>query len=210
MRYMQRTQISTVVADQPSFADRLRAIAHAHDDIPAFHAGYLVATFMAAALFNLGFFLLLILVHMGLDVLKYRNVHRYSPGRTAWAVFFESLFDITLLSTSLMLSLYLNRTYGIPAVSGVIRSGMTLLLAFGTMAPKMRVLEDVDMTFFHMHRHLYSIPKSVRSPLTWGQKICLCMLGVSLYFIFLAPFIFHHQLSAVLWVLEYQLIPWRL
>ena len=55
----------------------LRIFAHEHDDIPAFHAAYLVGTFLAAAIFNLGFFLLLIIGHMCLDVVKYRDFHGY-------------------------------------------------------------------------------------------------------------------------------------
>ena len=59
-------------------ATRLRTFAWVHDELPAFHAAYLVLTFLTAALFNFGVFALLIAAHMMLDFVKYREVHGFT------------------------------------------------------------------------------------------------------------------------------------
>ena len=83
----------------------MRTILHAfgtfargHDDIPAFHAGYLLLTFLAAALFNLGICAIFVCGHMSLDLYKYRDVHHYTWMQTVRATMLESLVDLMLLA----------------------------------------------------------------------------------------------------------------
>ena len=68
------------------FSVNLRRILHSHDEYPAFHAGYLVLTFLIAALFNLGMFALLISAHMMLDYIKYTELHQYGHRKALRAM----------------------------------------------------------------------------------------------------------------------------
>ena len=47
-----------------------RLFAHRHDELPAFHAAYLVITVLCAALLSLGAFAALIVAHIALDYVK--------------------------------------------------------------------------------------------------------------------------------------------
>lgn len=144
---------------------RFRLFAHEHDEIPAFHAAYLVGTFLVAALLNLGFFLLLIGVHMLLDAVKYRDFHGYGWRATVRAVFMENLVDIALFMTALTFVIYLNHSFALAALSGLIRSELTLVKAFGTLVPKMEILEHMIRTFVHLHNYMYEPHCDLGKPL---------------------------------------------
>ncbi len=162
----------------------LRIFAHEHDDIPAFHAAYLVGTFLAAAIFNLGFFLLLIIGHMCLDVVKYRDFHGYSWYLTWKAVFMESIVDIALFLLALTFAVYLNHTFALEVVSGLVRSEMTVIRALGMLVPKIQILEHMLSLVVNFHTYLHSphpdLSKSISRVHHWSlltTYICLGLLA---------------------------------
>ncbi|OGJ63141.1 hypothetical protein A3A67_01720 [Candidatus Peribacteria bacterium RIFCSPLOWO2_01_FULL_51_18] len=144
---------------------QLRIFASRHDEIPAFHAAYLVATFLVAALLNLGFFLILILAHMFLDIVKYRDYHRYSWSETARGVMAENIVDIALFMLALTFTVYLDHSFALVALSGLIRSELTLIKAVGTLVPKIEILEHAVRTMVHAHAYLHEPHQDLKKPL---------------------------------------------
>lgn len=168
---------------------RFRTFAHEHDDVPAFHAAYLVATVLAAAVLNLGFFGLLILAHMSLDTLKYREIHGFSLTQTVRAVFLESITDIALFLTALTFSVYLSHTFMLAALSGIVRSQLTVLKALGTLIPKIQILERIMNLLFSLHIYVQSVHHGMFGRMTRMEKcsiavsfICIALLIASLTF----------------------------
>ncbi len=186
---------------------RFRAFAHEHDDIPAFHAAYLVATFLAAAVLNLGFFALLILGHMTLDFFKYREVHGFSLGRTFKAMIIESITDIALLLLALTFAVYLSHTFLLAAVGGLVRSELTILEALGTLLPKVQILEHLAAVFFGVHNYLHTVNPGVSGPFSRIQKFSIGLASVCAILL-AASFIFYSgDLSTLLGVFTRELIP---
>jgi hypothetical protein len=106
---------------------KFRHFAHEHDEFPAFHAAYIVAAIFTSLLFHLGAFLLLILFHMSLDFVKYREIHGLPLFDTFRAMILESILDIALLLFALTLSVYLHNTFLVTLSSGFVRSEFTLI-----------------------------------------------------------------------------------
>ncbi len=168
----------------------IRHFAHEHDDIPAFHAAYLVATFIAAAVLNLGFFLGLILIHMSLDYVKYRDVHRYGYRQTLRAIALESISDIAFFLLALTFAVYLSHTFLLAAVSGIVRSELTILRALGTLIPKVAILEHLTIVTLRLQSYMQSEVSGFTGTLSrmqhWSLRtIALCslllLLSVGLY-----------------------------
>ncbi len=189
----------------PTLTDRLRVFAHEHDDIPAFHAAYLVGTFLAAAVFNLGFFLMLIVGHMCLDFVKYRDYQHYSYSETIWAMFVENMFDIMLLFIALTFSVYTSHTFALAALSGFARTGVTIVRAVGVLVPKIEILQHVLCIFLNIHAYLHTPHVLPHHELTDGQKwslfitvVCISLLGIAFVF-------FHGRTDELMWILHQEL-----
>jgi hypothetical protein len=164
----------------------IRIFAHEHDDIPAFHAAYLVGTFLAAAIFNLGFFLVLIAAHMCLDIIKYRDLHGFGWLLTARAVIYENIVDIALFLLALTFAVYLHHTFAVIAVSGLVRSEFTIIRGLGTILPKMGIVEHTFGILLNFHAYLYSLHPDLKQPIArvhrWSSItviICLILLGLA-------------------------------
>ncbi len=169
---------------------RFRTFAHEHDDIPAFHAAYLVGTLLVAAIFHLGFFAILIVMHMCLDYVKYRDYFRYDLRTTFKAMMLESLVDIACFMVALTFSVYLSTSYLLVATSGFLRSGLTVLRAFGTILPKIHILESVVLKFANMHAYLYTPHPDIRKPLSKVHRWSLIVIGMCSFMLFVT-FLFY-------------------
>lgn len=186
---------------------RLRNFAHQHDDVPAFHATYLVCTVLAAALFNLGFFLVLILGHMSLDFVKYREVHHCNYRMTFKGMLLESIVDIALLLLSLTVGIYLSHAYALTALSGLLRSELTILRAVGTIVPKVRILENIARILCNFQSYIHTKHPDLGVHLTriqhWSFNVvyaCFLILGVSVI-------LFNGRETTLLDILAHELIP---
>ncbi len=186
---------------------RFRAFAHEHDDIPAFHAAYLVATFLAAAVLNLGFFLVLILGHMALDFFKYREVHGFGLVRTFRAVILESIVDIALLLLALSFEVYLSHTFLLAGLSGIVRSELTILEALGTLLPKVHILEHMAVIAIDVHSYLHTVHPGVATPLSRIQKFSIALTVICTGLLAASFFIYDGDLSRLLDVYRHELIP---
>jgi len=190
--------------------NRLRAFAHQHDDLPAFHAGYLVLTLLAAALFNMGAFALLIVAHMTLDYVKYRELHGMSFRSTWEGILRESLVDITLLSVGLVFAVYFHHTGGIAGLSGLMRAEFTIIRALGTVIPKMKILQDFLKVVSHLHHYMAHIHPHFRDAYTAVERACFFFLGIALTLLVLASPILDISMTDYQQVLMEELIPWNL
>ncbi len=188
-----------------SLAGRARSFAHDHDDIPAFHAAYLVGTFLAAAIFNLGFFLALIVMHMCLDFVKYRDYHRYSYAETIWAVFIENMIDIMLFFIALTFSVYTSHSFALAALSGFARTELTIVRAIGTIVPKFEILQHLSTILLNIHAYMHTPHVLPHHELTEGQTwaifitvSCISLLGI-------AFLLFHGRTGELMWILQNEL-----
>lgn len=187
-----------------------RIFAHRHDELPAFHAAYLVLTILVAALFNLGTFGLLILAHMVLDTVKYREVHRMNWINTFRATFRENLFDYTLFALGFLIAMYLHHSLpGIAGVSGLLRSEITIARGMGTLLPKAEILQRFLHVIFHLQHHLAHSEASVGKRLMPVERFSILLVGCSALLLFLAPLILHVDGAQLLRIVREELIPWR-
>ena len=171
-----------------NIVSHFRAFAHNHDEIPAFHAGYLVLTLLAAALFNVGVFGALIVVHMGLDIVKYREAHGLGWGLTLRGLFRESLFDIGLLCIALVFATYLHHTSSaVDALSGLMRAEVTILRAIGTLVPKMQILQHVLAVVLCLRSYMEQLHPHLRDAWTTAEKSAMVMILLCLILLMLGP-----------------------
>jgi hypothetical protein len=178
-----------------TLTNRLRLFAHEHDDVPAFHAAYLVATFLVAAVFSLGYFALLIALHMALDYVKYREVFHFNLRMTFRGMFLESVVDIALLLLALTFAVYLSNDLALVALGGLIRSELTIIRMLGTVLPKIRIFEHCLTIALDVHSYLHAVHPNLRTPLTRVQIYSLVSIGATGVLLLAAPIVFHAHLA---------------
>lgn len=194
-----------------SFRNRsLRAFAHEHDDLPAFHAAFLVLTFLAAAMFNLGFFAVLILVHMGLDVFKYRDVHRFTWKKTVEGVVRESIVDIALFMMGLAVSVYLHPALAFyTGIKGLMLAELTVLRAVGIMTPKLKILYDFLKILAHVDQYLHHVHHRMGKQAALIEYVSMFSLCVTVGMLMIAPILLMIDGVQYVEILKQELTPWH-
>lgn len=185
----------------------IRGFAHEHDDVPAFHAAFLVGTILCAAVFNLGFYALMIFAHVCLDIVKYRDIHHMSFKQTLKAAALESIGDIALFLFALNFAVYLNHTYMLNALSGLLRSELTVLRAFGTMVPKIRILENMCAIALNFHGYMHTPHPALDRKLSRLEKWSIRTIVFSISSLIIAVFLFQANQWDIAAVLKHELIP---
>lgn len=188
----------------------LRHFAREHDELPAFHAGYLVLTVIAAAMLNLGTFALLIVAHIALDIVKYRDVHHMSWRHTWEGTIRESLLDLLLFFTALTLSVYLHHSAGIIAMSGVVRADLTVARFIGVFLPKFEILHRFLSILLNIGEHMRSLHEQLGKALVAGERLIIFLLVATLVLLCTAPAVLGISASAFYATLASELIPWRI
>ena len=188
----------------------IRGFAHQHDEIPAFHAAYLILTLITAALLNLGAFAVLIALHMGLDIVKYRDRHALSWRDTMEGVLRESLIDVTLLLVGLTFSLYLHHTTALVGVSGLMRTARVIVRMFGPLIPKFKILHNMLKIMSHFHHYMQTLHPGLHRRWHTIDKFCFFFSLVCLFLILMSPSILNVSTEVVRLVLLDELIPWRI
>lgn len=188
-----------------AFAYRLRLFAHQHDDIPAFHAAYLVSTILIAAIFSLGWFAILIMLHMVLDYVKYRDYFRYGIALTIKAVILESIIDIALFFMSLTFAVYLSTELALSMFSGLSRSGLTIARALGTIIPKIQIAEHLITVMVNIHLYLYTPHPDIRRPLSQAHRYSLLTILLCISLLLASFTVFRASHSDLLLVLSREL-----
>ena len=189
----------------------LRHFAHTHDDLPAFHAAYLVLTFLIAAMFNMGAFGLLIIAHISLDIVKYREVHRYSWRMVMEGVLRESLFDLVLFFLGFTFAVYLHHSLsGIATLSGYARAEVTLVRAFATFIPKLDILHHFLTIISHVRHYLYAVHSHIGCPWSAMEYLCFFSIVLSVILLFSAPALLHLNIETIERIVLEELIPWHI
>jgi len=185
----------------------IKAFAHRHDDLPAFHAGFLILTLLAAAMFSLGAFGLLIVAHMCLDFVKYREYHGYSWRLTCKGIVRESLMDITLFMIGLMFSVFLHHSIAFPGISGVMRTEITIIRMFGTIIPKMKILHNFLKIVSHIRHYLDHAHPHLRKHWSSVDRVCFWSLGLTTLLLILSAPILQVEYSVIIEILKVELVP---
>ncbi len=188
----------------------IRSFAHAHDDLPAFHAGYLILTILTAALFNLGTFALLIIAHMSLDLVKYRELHGYSWHQTISGTIRESLTDITLLMLGIVFAVYLHNTVGIASLSGLLRAEATVIRALGTLIPKMTILHNFLKIISHLRHYMQKEHPLFLQKYSLLEKMYVFALVISVILLILSVPLLGLTTPSFQVILLEELIPWSI
>lgn len=189
----------------------IRSFAHKHDDLPAFHAAYLVLTVLAAAMFNLGFFAVLIVAHMCLDVFKYREVHKLSWARTAEGVVRESLIDCTLFLMGLVVAVYLHPSLaGMMSIKGMMLAEITVLRSFGMIAPKLKILYEVIRILADIDHYLTRLHPRFGKNASMVEYVCMFSICVTLGMLVIAPIILMLTNQQYAFILLDELMPWKM
>ncbi|MBI1934075.1 hypothetical protein HYS30_00235 [Candidatus Peregrinibacteria bacterium] len=188
----------------------IRTFAQRHDELPAFHAAYLVLTILTAALLNLGTFGLLIVAHMVLDTVKYREIHRMSWTKTVRATFRENLFDHTLFILGFLIAVYLHHSLpGIAGISGLLRSEITIARGLGTLLPKAEILQRFLHVIYHLRHHLTQSETPIGERFTPTERFSIVLIGCGALLLFLAPMILHIGSAQLLLITQEEIIPWH-
>ncbi len=185
----------------------IKGFAHEHDQVPAFHAAFLVATILSAAVFNLGFFACAIAAHMSLDFVKYRDFHHMSLSKTCRAIARESIGDIALFLTALTFAVYLNHTFMLSAMSGMLRSELTLLRAVGTIIPKIRIMENILAIALNIHTYMHTPNPMLNRKLSRIEKCSVVTIVVCSALLIGAVFLYMSHQWDLSQVLKHELIP---
>lgn len=186
----------------------VRGFAHTHDEIPAFHASYLVLTFILSMMFNLGAFAVLIVLHMALDVWKYREYQKLSWWQTIEGTIRESLIDVTLLALGFLFSVYLHKHIGLGSVSTLLRTEFALVRTVALLVPKIKILHTFLKIISHIHHYLEQTHPHLHKGWSNLDKFCFFVIGVSCLLLSLAAEIMHVPQSMVNDILLQEVLPW--
>lgn len=185
----------------------IRRFAHEHDDIPAFHAVYVVLAFLCAALFNLGVFALIVIAHMALDTVKYRERHAFTWKETVEGVVRESLIDITLLMVGLVFAVYLHHSVGVASISGLMRAEISLIRTVALFVPKIKILHHFLKIIAHLHHYLEQVHPRHRKGWSGLDHLCFYFCGISMLLLVFAAPLMNVKASIIKMILLQELMP---
>ena len=191
----------------PSFS--LRRLALAYENLPAFHAAYAMLVVIFAGIFNLGFFAILIAIHVALDFYKYRFALRRKHINALVAVSRENLADASLLLLGLSATVYLNNDLPlIASVQGWKLTHLNVMRGLAVLLPKLTILHHSLRILFNMSDYLHVPHRRLRMGWSLAECIYLFALLFSIVFLAFAANILHIETAEILGMLKSQLLPW--
>lgn len=143
--------------------------AHRHDTLPWFRLWFTVATVTASIIFNLGIFALLVLSHMGLDIIKYRTLHRLRWHSVFLETIRESLVDVFFITLGILLAILFHHSI---AIGGLGRIGEVPMLALNIIlrvGPRLKIAEHILEIVTYWQHHFTDLSQP-GAPLTKGEK----------------------------------------
>ncbi len=185
---------------------KLKTLARLHDEMPAMRAVHIVAIVLAAALLNLGAFAFLIVVHMGLDFLKHRELHGFGWRKAIHATWRDNVVDTALLLVSLTVALYFHHAGGVVAVSGLIRADVFIVQALAIFVPKAEILcRSVDV----MRNVSTRVAKSAPVQWAFSHKVARVALAVCVFLLLIAPIALKFRSESLAAFVSKELVPWH-
>lgn len=187
-----------------------QSLVRAHDDLPAFHAGYVVLVVLAAFLFNLGFFAALVALSIALDLQQRRASSRFRFARGARLSAREHLPDIGLLLAGLVAAVYLGSIADAASIAGALRTGLELTALLSVAAPKLLLLRRFLRRWMPFHRRFEepraALPRRLRA--TERAILFACVLGAAL--LTGARVMLPIDTATLVRLYAEQLVPWRI
>ena len=190
-----------------TFYNSLLRFIQSHDEHMLFQLTYLVLVILAVMFLNLGFFVLLILVHMSLDIVKYRHFHKLSAVQTFMSTLHESMIDIMLLLVGLVISVYFQHSIGIVALSGFIRAESSLTRVFVMFFSKFTATTHFVKPLTRLQQHFESVHRSLPTSLTVADRLYLYLTAFCFFLLVIAPSVIGVDRSIVNWILLWELNP---
>ncbi len=192
-------------------AIHFRPFGFSYEDLPAFHAAYFMLILIFAGLFNLGFFAVLILLHLMLDFVKYRFYLHKKRSNAAFSVFRESIADIALFFLALSSVVYLHPSLPtIAGISGIRLTHVIVMRGLAVLLPKLTILHHTLRIAFNVPAYLHTPTERPRTFWTIAECIYVSTLFLSVFFLVIAPTVLGLDLQEFKEMLLEQLVPWRM
>lgn len=144
-------------------------VAHHHDEWPMFRIWFSVTTIVASIVLNLGVFAMLVALHMGLDVIKYRTKHRLSWHWVIVETLRESLVDVFFIALGLLLAVAFHHAVAIGGLGKLAELELLLLNLILRVGPRIKIAEHLlEVILYWKHHFEEQLPP--RSPLNRSEK----------------------------------------
>ncbi len=187
----------------------LRALLREHDDLPAFRAGFIVLSFLTAALFPFGAFALLIVAHVAMDLVKYRELHGFPWRKTARGIARENVADLSYLLFGLLI-VVLSRPQVYRANLAWFFQGREAVVAAGVVfLSKLLILTHFLTVVLHPVRHNRATDYARRARWTVSERMYASLFLVLLLFLLTAPRLLAIHEPQFRDLLLRQMVPWR-
>lgn len=187
-----------------------RPFGFSYEELPAFHAAYFMLIVIFAGIFNLGFFAVLIGVHLVLDFIKYRFYLHKKRTNAAFSVFRESMADIALFFLALSSLVYLHSSLPIIAgLSGMKLTHVIVMRALAVLLPKLTILHHMLRIAFNVPAYLHTPTERPRKMWSLAECVYASTLCLSLFFLAIAPGVLGLDMVAFKEMLLEQLVPWN-
>ncbi len=188
----------------------VKRLAKAHDHMSAMQIGAGIFILLVAALFNPGAFGILVLTHMALDVIKYRQIHQWPWSTTLVATLRESLVDLALLSFIFCIGLYASFGAELMPHGTILATEALLFRALVVLLVQVEVCRHVLHGITDSIGHFPDVRLGVTGPLYPIEVWAMCLLSICIFLIVLIPILLHLTTTEFTYAVLQQLIPWRI
>jgi len=154
---------------RPVIMQPVVVFAHRHDTLPWFRTWFTVATVIASIIFNLGIFAMLVAVHMGLDIIKYRTLHGLCWRCVVFETIRESLVDIFFIALGILLAILFHHSVAIGGLGRLGEVPMFLLTMVLRVGPRLQIAEHILEIVTYWQHHFTTLNRP-GTPLTKGEK----------------------------------------
>ncbi|MFC1640528.1 hypothetical protein ACFL2D_00605 [Patescibacteria group bacterium] len=194
--------------------DRLIHFLSEHDESWVFFFAYLVASILLSMYFNLGFFLILVLVHLFLDFLKHWHSSNRKTNRMLYAAYYSIrdgfLFDLFLFLVAFSIGYMLEATIAIGLSRGVkIATSLrvqTILRALPRIFIADWILENIVQVTIYLHEH---DKKKTFLPVRMKLFERFLLVGITAMVVLIAflPFVMGDTINGLFDYMRVELIP---
>ncbi|HVW66139.1 MAG TPA: hypothetical protein VHA78_00225 [Candidatus Peribacteraceae bacterium] len=188
----------------------LRRFSLAYEDLPAFHAAYIMLVLVFAGLCNLGFFACLIAAHVALDFYKYRVHLGYNSLKAFRGVVRGSLIDIALLFLAISTFVYLNPSLdSIRMLNADLQLRVTIMRGLAILLPKLTILHHSLRIAFDLPSYMQTPHTRIRKPFGIIEYVSLSTLFIALALLAVASGVLGLDMTQFGSMLAPELLPWR-
>jgi len=192
----------------PSKRTLPRFLAYYREELPAFHAGFVVTLLVLSSLLNLGAFVLLLAARTTLDIVKCRERERMGWRETLGAVVQAGLLEYVLFTFLLLATIFLQES-GV-LFGGGVRAAAELLRGGVFFALKGVLLFRLLPVLLHPRSYIEECGVDMRRPFSSVEQSFLLALVTGLLLLGLSPAIVNGGWQKILQILRKQIVPWKL